>query len=120
DSIRVSKAVDHLVVDCTVSFADTLSAAPLPDSRNRDARFAFSGAARRHLCALDGAAPAPCTSPAVYTGLAEGVHRFALYALDGEDKRRGGLLYDWRIDSVPPATPTLDWLEASPGRTRHE
>src|SRR6185369_12561107 len=66
DSIRVSKAVDHLVVDCTVSFADTLSAAPLPDSRNRDARFAFSGAARRHLCALDGAAPAPCTSPAVY------------------------------------------------------
>jgi hypothetical protein len=59
-------------------------------------------------CALDGAAFAPCTTPANYSGLADGSHTFSVRATDqigNLDASPAG--YTWQIDNVAPAIPTL-------------
>ncbi|MFZ4659791.1 MAG: cadherin-like domain-containing protein, partial [Caldilineaceae bacterium] len=53
-------------------------------------------------CALDGAAPAPCTSPQQYSSLSPGNHRFAVYATD----------QDGAVDATP-ATHTWDIAAAT-------
>jgi hypothetical protein len=69
------------------------------------ATFGFSAnkPASSYQCALDGAAFAPCTSPRVYSGLADGSHTFAVraiwLALVGPPTR-----YTWRVDTVSPQT----------------
>jgi hypothetical protein len=56
-------------------------------------------------CSLDGAAYSPCTSPASYSGLAEGAHRFAVSATDQAGNTDASpATYDWSIDTTPPET----------------
>lgn len=57
-------------------------------------------------CALDGAAPVPCSSPAVYTDLAPGGHAWTVYATDHAGNV-GTATHTWSIDLDRP-TVSLD------------
>jgi PKD domain/Bacterial Ig-like domain len=67
-------------------------------------RLASPDTSATFLCALDDGDAAPCTSPAEYAGLGEGVHRFTAFAVDeaGNDDKTGAS-YQWRIETAPPS-----------------
>ena len=56
-------------------------------------------------CALDRTAFTGCSSPATYTGLAEGAHAFAVRATDAAGNLdQGGASFDWTVDLTAPET----------------
>ena len=59
-------------------------------------------------CALDGAAFAPCSSPAAYAGLAAGAHLFSARARDAAGAvDPAPPTWAWVIDLTPPAAPVI-------------
>ena len=72
------------------------------------ARFTFAARPGVHFeCRLDGGAPARCDSPASYTGLAEGEHRFGVTATRGTHRRGATTAYRWLIDATAPPSPAI-------------
>jgi hypothetical protein len=69
-------------------------------------QFSASEAATPFECALDGAAFAPCTSPASYTALAPGQHTFRVRAYDSfGNVDRTPATYTWTaVDTTKPDT----------------
>ena len=68
--------------------------------------FAFSDAQAGVVftCQLDAAQPALCTSPAIYLGLADGIHTFSVIASDPNSGRSSTLAtFAWTKDTTPPA-----------------
>ena len=62
----------------------TITAAPPPTSSSKTATFEFrSTAGTGFLCSMDGVDPVPCHSGVSYSGLGNGAHLFAVWALDG-------------------------------------
>jgi hypothetical protein len=89
------------------SIGPTMPPANTPSS---SATFDFSSneAGSTFECRLDGAAFAPCTTPAGYTGLGNGTHTFGVRATDpAGNVDPSPATYTWRIDNVAPSTPTL-------------
>jgi hypothetical protein len=76
-------------------------------TRGTSAAFAFSASEPDAVlsCALDGAAPEPCTSPRSYTGLATGPHVFAVRATDAAGNTSAPAEHSWTIS--PPPQPNL-------------
>ena len=87
--------------------APTIQSAPASPSGSAAAAFSFAGVSgARFACSLDGATPAPCTSPAQLSGLGDGRHTFAVA------QTAGGLsstpaTYSWTVDATPPGAPTI-------------
>lgn len=48
------------------------------------------------VCALDGAALTPCTSPTSYSDLLEGLHSFSVQAIDNVGNKSTVLSYSWK------------------------
>ena len=87
--------------------------APEAITAQTTARFTFdspdAGAGDSFQCALDTPAFTPCTSPAGYAGLREGVHQFAVRVRDingNIDPSPAELT--WRVDLTPPTTTIVD------------
>ncbi|HYT09545.1 MAG TPA: DNRLRE domain-containing protein, partial [Mycobacteriales bacterium] len=78
-----ASATVTVTVDATAP-TTSLDSGPSGTVASRSASFAFSSdkAGSTFQCSLDGAAFEACTSPQAYTGLAEGGHSFAVYAVD--------------------------------------
>lgn len=78
--------------------------------------FGFAGApgTKKYLCLLDEAAPAVCQSPTTYSELGDGVHSFAVRAVDALGRAGAPATHSWRIDSAPPV---VFILSASPARS---
>ena len=53
-------------------------------------------------CRLDGAAFSPCSSPAAYSGLGDGRHRFGVRATDQLGHQGLETFYAWTVDTTPP------------------
>ncbi|MBO9532775.1 MAG: hypothetical protein J7513_07370 [Solirubrobacteraceae bacterium] len=97
----------------TVNPDTVLNLRPPATQTAADATFTFSGddgddgvGVAEFQCSFDQGPWAPCTSPAVYSGLPDGVHWFEVRARD----RAGNAdptteLYGWTVDRTP-ATPT--------------
>lgn len=65
-------------------------------------------------CTLDGAAPAPCTSPIGYSGLADGAHLFTVKATapwGGVDNV--GASVSWSVDTVTPVVSNVSFSTTS-------
>jgi hypothetical protein len=94
-----------------------ITANPSNPSASADALFSFSGSdggtgVASLECALDGAAFAPCTSPASYTGLSNGAHSFQVRAVDGAGNiDPTPASFSWTIDTTAP---TVDIVNVSP------
>lgn len=69
-----------------------------------------------YTCSLDGSAFVTCASPQTYSGLAEGPHSWTVSAkLTGAAP--GSTTYDWTVDTVAPAAPTVDAVPSPTNRT---
>ncbi len=89
--------------------APTIVSAPAGLSATSDASFAFADAdlAVTFQCKLDGGGFSPCTSPANYSGLSDGLHTFDVKALDLLSTESLVTSYSWTIDTTPPPPPSI-------------
>jgi len=96
-------------VSTTMAPETTLTATPPALTASTDATFSFvaDDTTATFQCQLDAESPVACTSPVTYSGLSEGGHTFAVWAVSG-----GGIAdpspatYSWTIDRTPPSAPT--------------
>jgi hypothetical protein len=96
-------------VDGTPPAPPTLTAEPSDPSNSADATFAFSDddGTAKFSCQLDGGQAAACASPKTYSGLGEGLHAFAVTAIDAAGNVSSPTNYSWTIDMTPPPAPTI-------------
>jgi hypothetical protein len=86
--------------------SDTTIDAPLPESITRDQEvslnFSSSDQTATFECSLDGGVWTPCSSPADFGGLADGVHTFKVrdQALNGAESRPAQI--SWLVDRTAP------------------
>jgi hypothetical protein len=100
-------APDGAATSTPTALDTTLTNGPPNPSRLASATFWFAGGgtAASFVCAVDGAAPAPCTSPLALSGLADGAHTFTVAAVDAAGTADATpARYDWTVDTVPPVT----------------
>jgi hypothetical protein len=83
----------------------TITGGPEGTVADTSAVFSFTANVRGATfeCSLDGAAPARCTSPITYTGLADGNHTFLVNAEAGRERSSARRL--WRVASAPSPPP---------------
>jgi len=82
-----------------------IDSAPAALSNQIAPAFTFSDAQAGVVftCQLDAAQPAPCSSPAVYVGLADGIHTFSVIASDPNSARSSTpATVPWTKDTTPP------------------
>jgi len=103
DNCTVSQPVD--TTPPTVSLTST----PATVTASTSASIAFTGTdnvtptgSLTYECSLDGAAYTTCTSPASYTGLANGAHSFAVKSEDQAGNLSTAATTSWTVDTVPP------------------
>lgn len=106
-----SPAIHTWTVD-TSTPDTTLLSGPVGNTGSPTATFTFispdAGAGATFECSLDGAALAACTSPAEYSGLAMGVHTFAVRVRDATGNvDPSPATRTWTVDLTAPET-TID------------
>ena len=103
-------------VDTTPPPVPAIGTKPAILTNQTGATFTFTDtqAGVTFLCQLDGSASTACTSPAVYSGLGQGSHTFAVQARDGAGNVSVAASYAWTVDSAPPPTPSIDSTPANP------
>jgi hypothetical protein len=103
-------------VDTTAPPAPTIDSRPADPNGATSASFMFSDSESgvSFLCQLDGASFAACISPKTYASLAEGQHTFAVKARDAAGNESSVTSYTWRVDTTPPAAPTIGTHPADP------
>ncbi len=86
-----------------------MTSTPAALTTSSEALFAFSGDGgggtpiASFRCAVDGAAPAPCTSPFDQSGFADGSHTFAVAAVDAAGNAdQTPATFMWTVDTTPP------------------
>jgi len=91
----------------TITVADTtppavaVTGGPPSPTNLRTASLDFTTSEGTTTCQLDGGGFAPCTSPAVYSGLADGSHTFTVKATDAASNSATATR-TWSIDATPP------------------
>ena len=79
---------------------------PVGTTNARTATFLFTAlpGGATFACRLDGADWAPCTVPAVYPGLADGLHTFEVRATGAGGTDATPASRSWTVDGTPPET----------------
>ena len=88
----------------------TIDSGPSGTLGSASATFAFSASetGSTFACTLDGGAPAGCTSPKAYSGLAEGAHTFTVRATDpAGNPDPTPASRTWTVDTTPPTAPLI-------------
>src|SRR6478672_3708246 len=94
----------------------TIDSVPQNPSATGSATFSFSDADPlvTFRCQIDGGAFSPCTSPATYSGLADGSHTFGVKAVDLLLSESDVASYTWSVDTTPPPAPTITAQPSNP------
>ena len=106
----VSSAASYSwVIDRTPPPAPVMRFKPPSLSDDSTALFLFTDAEAgvTFVCKLDGGASSSCDGAALYWSLADGFHTFQVQARDAAGNTSGATSYTWKIDTVPPPTPSL-------------
>jgi hypothetical protein len=84
-----------------------IDSAPSSPTKATTASFTFhaTAAGATFACSLDGAAATACTSPASYSGLAEGAHTFSVAATANGSTDPSPATRSWTVDTTPPSAP---------------
>ena len=82
----------------------TLTATPASLTNQTTAVFEFNSSVSGSTfsCTVDGGAPQTCSSPASFSGLADGLHAFAVTASAGGQSDPTPAEHSWTIDTVAP------------------
>jgi len=101
----------------TVAPVTSITASPANLTNATGASFSFGAnkAGSTFQCRLDGGSFSACTSPASYSGLADGSHTFQVKATDTAGNT-GSASSSWTVDTTPPDT-TISSAPASPVNT---
>jgi large repetitive protein len=114
---EVSSAASYTwVIDRTAPPAPVIRFKPPSLSDDSSALFLFTDAEAdvTFVCKLDGRAASSCESPELYLRLAEGFHTFQVQARDDAGNTSSATSYTWKIDTVPPPTPSLTGRPSDP------
>jgi hypothetical protein len=101
------------LIDVTAPARPVVTAGPTPLpgwSTQASSQFSFTGeAGASFLCSFDGAADVACASGVAYTVSQQVTHTFSVKAKDaaGNVSAASTPIYQWKVDSVAPAAPTL-------------
>jgi PKD repeat protein len=100
----------RVVIDSAAPAAPAVGERPDAATNRTTVRIAFSHPERgvTFACRLDGGAEQPCTSPYEAAGLAEGGHRFEVWAIDAAGNRGPAAVVEWTVDLSPPPAPLID------------
>jgi hypothetical protein len=102
-------------IDLTAPVAPSITATPPSLSNSRSASFSFTGEAGATFeCQLDGGGFSTCTSPKLYTLLADGSHTFNVRQRDAAGNASPNASYTWTIDTTAPAAPNIMAQPANP------
>ena len=91
----------------TVTVTDTtapsvsITSGPSGTVNVRDATISFTASEGTTSCQIDGGGFSGCSSPASYSGLADGSHTFVAQAVDAASNT-GSASLTWSIDATPP------------------
>jgi large repetitive protein len=102
---NVGIAVYTWTIDTVAPATPVITGQPSSSSNTRSASFSFT-ATDSTFCRVDGAAPAPCTTPAGYSDLSDGPHTFGVRATDPAGNSSAEATYGWTIETRAP-TATL-------------
>jgi hypothetical protein len=86
--------------------APSILAHPADPTNQTSATFSFSGSGASFKCSLDGGAFGPCSSPKVYTGLADRSHSFQVEAVGPLGGTSAPASFAWTVDTKPPTVTT--------------
>jgi large repetitive protein len=119
-------------IDSTAPAA-SITSRPSNPSNSLSASFSFTASedGSTFACRIDTAAFEPCTSPAGYSGLGNGLHTFRVRATDSAGNSGTETTYAWTIDTVAPtatilekpedptneSTPSFTFTPSEPGST---
>ncbi len=94
----------------------TIDSAPPNPSASGSATLSFSDADPlvTFRCQIDGGVFSLCTSPATYSGLADGSHTFAVKAVDLLLNESDVASYTWSVDTTPPPAPAITAQPSNP------
>jgi hypothetical protein len=98
----------------------SITSGPANPTNVTTATFAFTDSAPNATfqCALDGSAPAACTSPKTYPGpLANGTHTFSVRAQKSNAGQSSAASSNWSVDTVAPSLSTINRADANPARS---
>lgn len=101
------------LIDTALPARPLVTSGPTPYpgwSTAASSQFSFTGeAGASFLCSLDGPTAVACVSGVAYTVSQQTTHTFSVKAKDaaGNVSSASTPLYEWRVDSVAPAAPTL-------------
>jgi hypothetical protein len=96
-------------IDATPPPRPAITSGPLGLVATNAAAFTFTDTELgvTFLCQRDGGGYTGCTSPASYSGLAEGLHTFDVKAADALGNDSTARSRSWTVDTLAPATPTI-------------
>jgi arylsulfatase A-like enzyme len=106
-----------VTADTTPPPAPTLVSTP-PDPSDQTVAFVFTDDENgvTFTCSLDGATPAPCSSPQAYQGLSDGSHTFRVRAVDAAGNVSDPTAYPWTVvDQTAPDAPVFVGTPLDPG-----
>ena len=98
----------------------TIATAPDLTTVSTTATFTFSSSqtGSTFSCSLDGAAPAPCTSPRTYTNLAVGTHEFEVLATSANGVQDlTPAVFEWTVEPPPDTTAPETSIGSTPPAT---
>jgi hypothetical protein len=107
-------------VDTTPPPAPTLTGTPPANDTSTSPSFSFGDdeAGVTFECQLDAGSFTTCTSPAAYSGLADGSHTFAVRARDAAGNAGSATSYTWSLQAPRPPAPSIDNKPSNPSNVK--